>query len=520
MPTDKRRASARRRAWGRGPMILRFEPLEERQLLSSVGPDLVGAAFDTLHNLAWGDSFHAKGEILNQGDAPVSIPFHVDILASPTPDMGREAVLLGEVTIPAGLQPGEKAPFDQVVNLPNAPVNGVDSAGSLYVGLRIDPERNVPESNTRNNSGTGQGYDTSLVTITPHRPAALEGASLGAYPDQTRWGGTIRVNAQVHNNAAGDAPATRARLVLTPAGTPLGGPSDVTIANLDVPPVAAWQTATLSQNVTLPNYPPTSQVGSTQFILSIVQDADFVTNALSPHAATRDLGIDKTPLKIQLPADNGPSLGPKPDLTPASIKGPSLPLTPGQSFQVTATIQNQGNLDSGPFRVRFLLVGTNGTLDQALFLGDTTLNGLKAGYGQDIVETLKFPTRLPDGVALNPGSVGRIAIEIDPEKTLDESNKTNNVAVSNVVTLRLVNTDGNSSPVSLQNQGPGRQPNSPSIVAHRETNGTSIHANGSGTPNYVSRHKSPRITLHSAEHSLKVFPKRVSRYFRDTFKGH
>ena len=32
MPSHDRRAAARRRAWGRGPIILRFEPLEERQL--------------------------------------------------------------------------------------------------------------------------------------------------------------------------------------------------------------------------------------------------------------------------------------------------------------------------------------------------------------------------------------------------------------------------------------------------------------------------------------------------------
>jgi hypothetical protein len=37
MSPNKRRAAARRKAWGRGPMILRFEPLEGRQLLSGTG---------------------------------------------------------------------------------------------------------------------------------------------------------------------------------------------------------------------------------------------------------------------------------------------------------------------------------------------------------------------------------------------------------------------------------------------------------------------------------------------------
>src|SRR4051812_21313231 len=80
MPSHDRRAAARRRAWGRGPIILRFELLEGRQLLATTPqplPDLVSAAFDTLHNLDWGDSFHAVGQIGNQGQGVAPFPFHV-----------------------------------------------------------------------------------------------------------------------------------------------------------------------------------------------------------------------------------------------------------------------------------------------------------------------------------------------------------------------------------------------------------------------------------------------------------
>src|SRR5206468_1141417 len=86
MPSHDRRAAARRRAWGRGPIILRFEPLEERQLLAANAlPDLVGAAFDTsAHTLDWGDSFHATGQVRNQGNGPQSGPFNVAIYAATT----------------------------------------------------------------------------------------------------------------------------------------------------------------------------------------------------------------------------------------------------------------------------------------------------------------------------------------------------------------------------------------------------------------------------------------------------
>src|SRR5262249_2379333 len=145
-------------------------------------------------------------------------------------------------TVPAGLQPGQQAPIDQVVNLPPAPIPGLNAAGAVYVGMVVDPEGAVAELNKLNNFGDGQGVDTSVVTITPHKPSALVGSALGVYPDQAQWGGAVQVNATIQNAAAGDAPATRARVVLTPLGVTPGGPADVTVGKLDVPAVPAWQT--------------------------------------------------------------------------------------------------------------------------------------------------------------------------------------------------------------------------------------------------------------------------------------
>jgi len=507
MPTDKRRAAARRRAWGRGPFILRFEPLEGRQLLSTANPkpDLVGATFDTLHNLDMGDSFHARGEVLNQGDAAVATPFRVGIYASNTPGLGTGSVLLGEATIPAGLQPGQKASFDQVVSLPAVGLGATPTSGTIYVATRVDPEGAVAQSNTGNDSGTGQGYDTSVVTITPHQPAALVGASLGAYPDQARWGGTVRVTAQVANNAPGDAPPTRARLVLTPAGSTPGGAADVTVDSVDVPAVAAYQTATVTRDVRLPASPPSGLAGSTSFTLSMVQDADFVTNQISPHAATRGIGYDMTPVVIAAATDLGAASGPKPDLTPIHVQAPTLPVGFSNNFQVSTTIQNQGKLDSGPFKVRFLLVGTNNDLSQALYLGDARIDGLKAGYSQDLVQTLRLPARLPDGISLNAGGVARIAVQIDPENHLDESSKANNTAVSGVVTFHVVGTDGLSTPVAVS---------TPAAAAAAKASSAAAKASTAAAARNGKVAKKP-VAHHTLAHNLKVFPSRLGQYLKD-----
>ncbi|MFO0909325.1 MAG: CARDB domain-containing protein [Isosphaeraceae bacterium] len=529
MSSDRRRSAGRRRAWGRGPVILRFEPLEGRQLLAtSPLPDLAAVAFDTVHNLDWGDSFHAKGIIANQGNAAVSTPFRVNIYASTGPDAATGSVLLGQVTIPAGLQPGQQVPFDQVVNLPVNGMSGVANGSSLYVGLVVDPDNLVAESNKLNNLGAGQGYDLSVVTLTPRKPSALVGAGIGVYPDQAAWGQTIQVSAKIYNDAEGEAPATRARVVLTPVGTTPGGPADVTIGNLQVPAVGAWQSVTVSQAITLPKIPPATLVGNTQFVLSVIQDADFVTSAVSPHVAWRGLGFDMTQLQIATPAD--PTAGvttARPEMTVTSVQAPSIPLAFGQTFQVTATVQNNGKLESGPYRVRFLLVGSAESLDNALFLGDAAFESLQPGGSHNLVQTLTLPIKLPSGMTLNSSAQARIAVLVDPERVIDDAYPSNNAAVSNVVTLRIVSADGQS---TLVTSPPTTTPTTQRTTTARRATGTTPAAAQAPRAGATARARAAAaaaarkskfgpaaVKTHTASHNLKVFPKHVTQFVKDLF---
>ena len=64
MSSQDRRSAGRRRAWGRGPIILKFESLEGRELLSRVGPalpNLVGSSFVTTPNADWNQSITVSG---------------------------------------------------------------------------------------------------------------------------------------------------------------------------------------------------------------------------------------------------------------------------------------------------------------------------------------------------------------------------------------------------------------------------------------------------------------------------
>ncbi len=142
----------------------------------------------------------------------------------------------------------------------------------------IDPQHVVPEASTASTAVSGVGYNISEVTISAPQPANLIGTGLSITPTSTKWGSTITINDTVTNNGTGAAPATRARVVLTPTGDTVGGLSDFTVGDIQVPAIAAGTTASVSANVTLPTIPPAAFVNVTSYTLSIVQDAGFLTN--------------------------------------------------------------------------------------------------------------------------------------------------------------------------------------------------------------------------------------------------
>jgi CARDB len=448
MPTLNRRAAGRRRAWGRGPIILKFDSLERREMLTVAPPaaDLAGSSLVTTHAADWGNSIDVRGNIVNQGGTVVTTPFDVALYASPSTAIGRYAVPIGDVTIPAGLLPGQTVPFDTTVKLPATPIPGVSKTGIVYVDMKIDPTQSVPESNRRTNSGLGIPYESSYIAITANQPSNLQGSTLAVSTPTTTWGSTISVTAQVRNAGAGSSPPTRAVLMLTPTGTAPNWPNDVAIGSLNIPPVPAYQTVNVVQQVTLPATVPTllNSDGNTAYTLSMIQDADYVTNAAYPHLPSAGLGYDLVNMTIS-PSATAPATTPSlPDLAASSVLLSADSLSWGETFQVTTTLQNLGAGDAGPFTVRFLLIGQNGQVNQGIFLADAHIPGLAAGYDQPLVQTLQLPTRVPAGMNLNSVGYAKIAVLVNAENSVNETLISNNLGESAPVVVRLPGTNGTS----------------------------------------------------------------------------
>ena len=177
----------------------------------------------------------------------------------------------------------------------------------------------------------------------------------------------------------------------------------------------------------------------------MLPDADFLTKAVFPHAPIGGIGVDQATVNITVPpGTTPPALGPLSDLAPGAITTSSTNLSWGQTFQTQTCIQNLGQADPGPFRVRFLLVGLSGDTTHGIFLGDAMVNGITPGTTEPVTQNLTLPLRLPADVSLSSLGTGRIAVVVDPENALNETFKNNNVATSAPITLRLLGTDGTS----------------------------------------------------------------------------
>ena len=441
MPSQDRRAAGRRRAWGRGPIILKFDSLERRALLArSPGlPDLVNSSLITSTAVSdWKSNIEVEGLVANQGGSTTTAPFEVAIYASRVRGIDKYSVQIGEATIPAGLVPGQSIPYQTSVNLPSTPIPDVSSSGgTLYIAAVVNPTRTVAESNYRNNEDIGPPHDAAPILIQPPVPANLIGTTFAVTPTTATWGSTITVTAQITNQSAGPAPQSRALITLTPQGLNYGSTTTVGIGSIAVPPLAPYQTINLVQNITLPAVAPVPLTNYTSFGLTMTQDADYLTNALYPHQPDQGVGLDQTAISITTSTTSAVTIGSLADLAASSVLISKPALTWGGSFPVTTDVQNLGQGDAGPFLVRFLMTGQSGSINDAIFLGDAMIPGLAAGFGQSITQTLQLPTRLPAGVTLNGVGYARIAVVVDPENVINESLYSNNAALSAPIIVRL-----------------------------------------------------------------------------------
>jgi hypothetical protein len=181
----------------------------------------------------------------------------------------------------------------------------------------------------------------------------------------------------------------------------------------------------------------------------------------------------------------------------------------GQSFSAQAVVQNLGSVPTGPYVVRFILVGASGSTSSGLFLGDTTLPSLAAGAAAVVNQTLTLPLRLPASVTLSSLGVGRIVEVVDPENVINEAFYNNNTAESGPVTLKLMGTDGSSYVPNLPYPAQLLPVRAPVVAAKARK--PIIVKERSGAKRLFKR---PPPKQSSLVHTLTVFPGQVNNLIK------
>lgn len=479
----------------RGSMILRFEPLEDRQVLSTLATamggapvpptqpaaDLVVQGVQTETFRAWGDPVRVQGTVQNQGNAGVDKDFQIDVYVSARPSIDSSSVKIGTIDITDPVAAGGSLSFDQSFDLPGSAIAGLGQDQAIYIGTVVDATSLVPESNERNNVNRAQGIDSAVVVITERTPAQLVAKSFSIAEKSPNWGDEVTVTLRVENTRAGEAPATRALVVMTPLGAVPGSGQDVTIADdLEVPALGAFGMTEVSKKIKLPPGPATGSPATGGYVLWVRTDASFQTNPINTPVLLQSEGVDYQRVNIGSKTGQTPTPTSGPDLATADVLTPGTPLTWGSPFQVATTVVNRGEADSGPLRVRFLLGGPNGELTNALVLGDATIDNLKAGESLSIVQNLKLPSRLPFDMTLTPGQ-GRIVAVVDPENKFVEPDEANNRASSAILSIQVPTSNTTPatpapSPVKTPTNGTGRTPTIPNRTPTR----TPIRPTGGG----------------------------------------
>ena len=162
MPSQKRRAAGRRRAWGRGPIILRFESLEGRQLLATSAQALARSGRGLVRHGAQprlGRYLPRRGQDLEPGRRAGQRRRSTS-RSSPRPrrPSAPRSVPLGEVTIPAGLGAGPVEPFRSGLHpAADADPRTIAPGDPIYIGPGSIPRGRCPRATTKNNHGSRTG---------------------------------------------------------------------------------------------------------------------------------------------------------------------------------------------------------------------------------------------------------------------------------------------------------------------------------------------------------------------------
>lgn len=271
----------------------------------SPNPDMRGIMFGAITDPATAGGTATVDFRLNNNGSQNASQFTVDFYLSSNSTITTDDFFLGQRVI-TGLESGKStAQLTQLLQLPavnNAFWNGT---GTYYIGMVIDRDNNILESNESNNSNRGLLLDKDDLTINvPQVPADLRGTNFNVVQEPLEAGESFDLQFTVQNASAGSAGPFSVRFYLS--SNSLINTSDKLLGQYSFNGLAGNSSQANSVNLTLPTdgifY---GNADSTYYIGMIVDAGGTVVESNETNNSNRGELVDFDSVIITLPSLGG-----------------------------------------------------------------------------------------------------------------------------------------------------------------------------------------------------------------------
>jgi YD repeat-containing protein len=399
----------------------------------------------------WGDLLGVNLGVVNKGTT-ASGTFKVQLYLSKNTTFGDtdDRAFGGTISFPSLVnnQYAGQTSFLLQFPLPTSNPFG-DSSTVFYVGMKVDSENVVVESNESNNLNQGFGFDKYATSVTITAPTTdlvgFDGRTSGApsyffdvQQASAKWGEAVGLRMSVINNG-GKASGIFSVRVYISKNKIFGDADDrvwTTIPNWESLPGQYYSGYPSYVNLTLPATNPYGD-SSTVFYIGMMVDPDNLiveSNETNNRNQGGGIDFDATPITITSPA---PSIK-------LTASGASLP--PATSLAI-----NFGDLavdGAGGATLTQTITVSNGG-DLSLSVTGVTVSG--AGFAlKDIssnIQSLTQPVIFPRSVATLNQEVWSVNVTFDPTTT---GSRTGSVVITSNDTARpsvTVSLQGNGTPI-------------------------------------------------------------------------
>jgi subtilase family serine protease len=389
--------------------------------------DLKGTSFEIAQpEINRGQALDVSFTIANETKNDAN-PFSANLYISQDANITKEDVRLGTYALKDGLAAGsDTGEKTHRYTTPGADDQfWADGDGTYYVGMVIDPENEVTETNETNNSNLGAGLDSDSFTTSPVVPpdlrSDLKGTSFEIAQPEINRGQALDVSFTIANETKNDANPFSANLYISRDPNISADDRQIGTYALKDGLAAGSDTGEKTHRYTTPGADDQfwADGGDTYYVGMVIDPENEVTETDETNNSNLGTGRDLNDVKIT-------TLAPPADLTGELILTPET-LVAGETFDFGFTIANNGGVDSGEFQVDLYVSQDDDISAQSDFkIGAYGINDIEAGSDTDI---LSSPYSLPgsgDEFWANGDGTYYLGMVIDGEEQVVEINELNN----------------------------------------------------------------------------------------------